>query len=114
MSKIKRAHGASVLLLYRVSFRYTASVKALHAKIAEYIGPERKIHLSMFDFLSLKNKAVRMNARKLVNIEKMKMKSSLCKKRNSLAHYFDGLMLKYMSLVNIVDTFDKLHSGKFQ
>ena len=82
MSKIKRAHGASVLLLYRVSFRYTASVKALHAKIAEYIGPERKIHLSMFDFLSLKNKAVRMNARKLVNIEKMKMKSSLGRKNS--------------------------------
>ena len=77
MRRIRIAHGASALLLYKVSFKNTANVKALQANIAEYIGPDRRIHLSMLDFLSLKNKAVRMNAKKLVNIEKMNMKSSL-------------------------------------
>ena len=75
--RISIAQGASALLLYRVSFRNTANVKALQAKMAEYIGPDRRIHWTMLDFLSLKNKAVRMNARKLVNMEKMKIKSSL-------------------------------------
>ena len=65
--------------LYRVSFRKTAKVKALQAKIAEYIGPERNIHFSRFELLSLNHKAVRMKARKLVNIEKIKIKSSLKK-----------------------------------
>ena len=49
----------------------------LQANIAEYMGPERNNHFATLDFRSLKMRAVRMNARKLVTIEKMKMKSSL-------------------------------------
>lgn len=41
------------------------------------MGPERNNHFATLDFRSLKMRAVRMNARKLVTIEKMKMKSSL-------------------------------------
>ena len=41
------------------------------------MGPERNNHFATLAFLSLKMRAVRMNARKLVTIEKMKMKSSL-------------------------------------
>ena len=45
--------------------------------MAEYMGPERKTHLRMLDLLSLNQRVVRMKARKLVTIERMKMWSSL-------------------------------------
>ena len=51
----------------------------LQAKIAEYMGPERNTHLRMLDLLSLNQRVVRMKARKLVTIERMKMWSSLSK-----------------------------------
>ena len=56
----------------------------LQAKIAEYMGPDRKIHLRMLALLSLNQRVVRMKARKLVTMERMKMWSSL---RRDLEHY---------------------------
>ena len=49
----------------------------LQAKMAEYMGPERKTHLRTLDLLSLNQRVVRMKARKLVTIERMNMWSSL-------------------------------------
>ena len=45
--------------------------------MAEYMGPESNTHLRMLDLLSLNQRVVRMKAKKLVTIERIKMWSSL-------------------------------------
>ena len=60
ITSISREKSSCRFSSYKVSLRNTASVKDLQAKIAEYIGPERKIHLNQLDCLSLNQRAVRM------------------------------------------------------
>ena len=61
-----------------VSLRYTARVKALHANIAENMGPERKNQFNLLDSLSLNQRAHRMNDPKLGIMESMMMLSGHC------------------------------------
>ena len=49
---------AARLPSWTVVLRRTAAVKARQAKMAEYMGPARKNHLSKEDFLSLNQRAV--------------------------------------------------------
>ena len=61
---------------FSVSLRYTARVKALHANIAENMGPERKNQFNLLDSLSLNQRAHRMNDPKLVIMDRINLLSS--------------------------------------
>ena len=68
-----KGEGSTIRMFHWLPTDKPHGANYLQAKMAEYMGPERRTHLRMLDLLSLNQSVVRMKARKLVTMERMKM-----------------------------------------